>query len=348
MRYIPANQEFNSVLKCYKLGPLLSDAKRMGGASSNVNFALDTPQGRYFCRVRSGYSEQDALLHRVLIHLTDKGFATPPLLRTANGETYAKYNNRIYELFPFAQGEEFDKGNHEQFAAMGRAIAQFHRCMEDFECSIPFERFAGRGFWNNYPHLQRMEHFMGYTARDVSNREWPAELKERIIKALKQTRQAMEEVMSVWELIEPALPRAFVHGDYHFANVRFRGNEVAYVCDFDFVMPAERIFDIITAFAWWMEGDWIESPPDASYLKPFCEFLASYNEQSAQILTSDEIRALIPDMQRLLLLYGSKAAMHYDNFEGMLKWLTSHLKHAEWLGRYQMEFEQGLSLQNKP
>ena len=91
-------------------------------------------------------------------------------------------------------------------------------------------------------------------------------------------------------------------------------------------MPAERIFDIATAFVWWMEGDWRESPPDASYLKPFREFLESYNEQSAQILTSDEIRALIPDMQRLLLLYGSKAAMHYDNFEGMLKWLKSHLE----------------------
>ena len=95
-------------------------------------------------------------------------------------------------------------------------------------------------------------------------------------------------------------------------------------------------------------GDWIESPPDASYLKPFREFLASYNEQSAQMLTSDEIRALIPDMQRLLLLYGSKAAMHYDDFEGMLKWLTSYLEHAESLGRYQMEFEQGLLLQINP
>jgi len=338
MKYMPATQEFNAVLKYYGLGPLSSNAERLGGASGNVNFALYTPQGKYFCRVRGDYSEQESLAHRVLAHLTDKGFPTAPLLRTVAGETYVQYNNRIYELHPFLQGEEFEPGNQAQFAAMGGIIAQFHECMRDFECSIPFERFIGRQFWNNYPHLQRQEQFVKYTKEDIATRESSAELREEIERALIQTSQTMERVTSVWESIEPQLPRAFVHGDYHPLNVQFKGDEVAFVCDFDFAMPAERIYDIITAFVWWKEA-----PPDMSYLEPYRKFLASYNEQSTQTLTSEEIRALVPDMQRLLLLYGSKAAMHYDGFEGMLNWLTDHLGRVEWLERYKVEFERGLS-----
>lgn len=350
MRYTPTNQEFNVVLKYYGLGPLLSNAERLGGASGNINFALDVPQGRYFCRVRGGYSEQEALAHHVLAHLTEKGFPTAPLLRTVDGETYVQYKNKIYELHSFLYGEEFEWGNQEQFAAMGGVIAQFHDCMKTFECSIPFERFIGQEFWNNYPHLQRQEQFIEITRQDMANREGPAELRESITEALIQTRQTMEKVTSAWELLEPYLPRFFVHGDYHPLNLRFKGNEVAFVCDFDFVMPAERIYDIITAFVWWMQegygtisGGGEEVPPDASYLEPYREFLVNYNKQSTQMLTSEEMQALVVDMQRLLLLYGSKASMHYDNFDGMLNWLTGHLKRVEWLERYQVEFERGLS-----
>jgi len=349
MRNIPTTQEFDAVLKYYGLGQLSCGAERLGGASGNVNFALDTPQGQYFCRVRGGYSEQEALAHSVLAHLTEKGFPTAPLLRTVDGETYVQYNNKIYELHPFLQGEEFERGNHAQFAAMGGVIAKFHKCMQDFECSVPFEHFIGHQFWNNYPHLERQKQFIEITEQDIANMEGPAELRERIGEALMQTRHAMEKVTSTWELIELQLPHAFVHGDYHPLNVQFQGNEVAFVCDFDFVMPAERIYDIITAFVWWMQEGYgtipeggENAPPDISYLAPYREFLASYNAQSTQMLTSEEMQALIPDMQRLLLLYGSKASMHYDNFEGMLNWLITHLRRVEWLERYKVEFERGL------
>lgn len=346
MRHMPTEKQINAVLESYGLGPLSVNAERLGGASNNANLSLDTLQGKYFCRVRSSYGDQDALLHRVLIHLTDKGFPAAPLLRTVDGETYVQHENRIYELFPFMQGEDFVAGNHEQFASMGGAIAQFHLCMEDFDCSIPFERFVGRGYWNNYPHLQRLERNIEYTEREIANNEGPAELKEKLAELLAQTRQAMEDVTSVWKRIESCIPGALVHGDYHLYNVQFKGREVAYICDFDFVMPAERIFDIITAFVWWMQGERAnadeQSPPDETCLRPYREFLASYNEQTKQVINSHELQAMIPDMQRLILLYGSKAAMHHSDLEGMLDWLKAHLKRAEWLGRHQMEFEQGL------
>ena len=346
MKYIPTAQEFDAVLKYYNLGPLLGNAKRLGGASGSVNFALDTSQGRYFCRMHGGYNEQSALTHRVVVHLTEKGFPTAHLLRTVAGETHVQYNNKIYELYSFLQGEEFEEGNHAQFAAMGGIIAQFHECMQDFKCTIPFECFIGREFWNNYPHSQRQEQFIEYTKQDIAKREGTAELRERIAEALIQTQQAMDRLTSAWEGIEPYLLRAFVHGDYHPFNVQFNGNEVAFVCDFDFVMPAERIYDITTAFVWWMYGTTPKeekAPPSMSYLEPYREFLASYNEQSTQILTSEEMQALVPDMQRLLLLYGSKAAMHSDSFEGMLNWLTIHLKRVEWLECYKVAFERGIS-----
>ena len=125
----------------------------------------------------------------------------------------------------------------------------------------------------------------------------------------------------------------------------FKENKAAYICDFDFVMPAERIYDIITAFVcyrWIYEAnpeDIEESEPDMFFFEPYLNFLSDYNEQTMQRLTLEELKALVPDMQRLLLLYGSKAAMHGDDLEGMLRWLTARLKRVEWLEHYQVEFE---------
>lgn len=340
MRDIPTIQEFDATLRYYGLGPLSGKAERMGGASDKANFALNTSQGRYFCRVRRSYSDRDGLIHRVVSHLTDRGFPTAPLLHSITGETYVQYNNRTYELFPFLHGEGFEKGNQAQFAAMGKAIAQFHDCMQDFESPIPLDR----NFFNNYPDSSHQRRFIQTTERDVANIEGTPDLKESIAKALIKIRRKMEQVTSLWENIEPDLPSTFVHGDYHLYNVQFKGNEVAYVCDFDFVMPAERIYDIITAFVWWLRGTVTEgmeeSPPDISYLKPYREFLAEYNKQSSRMLTSEEMRALIPDMQRQLLLYGIRAsAMRSESIEGMLEWIKNHIKLAEWLGRYRAEFE---------
>ncbi|MFC1715193.1 phosphotransferase enzyme family protein [Candidatus Poribacteria bacterium] len=344
MRSIPTTQDFNSVLKQYALGPLSSDAEREGGASSNVNFALDTPQGRYFCRVRGGFREKDTLLHSVLAHLTEKQFQTAPLMHTTAGGTYVQHENRFYELFPFIQGEEFQQGNLEQFAAMGGLLAQFHQCMRDFGCPIPLESFEG--FFNNYPDLHRQEDFIQYARQEIQSKEDPTELRQRLSNALAQIRQALEQVTSNWKQIESDLPRVFVHGDYHPGNVLFKGNEAAYACDFDFVMPAERIYDIITALVWWSwpppeSGE--KAPPDASYLEACREFLANYNVQSIQPLTAQEMQALVPDMQRQLLLYGSKAANHCDDLPGMLTWVTRHLKQVEWLERYRTQFEHGFS-----
>jgi len=173
----------------------------------------------------------------------------------------------------------------------------------------------------------------------------PIELREEIIKALTQTRQKMEQVTTNWEHIESVLSHTFIHGDYHPNNVLFKGNKAAYICDFDFVMPAERIYDIITAFVcyrWIYEAnpeDIEESEPDMFFFEPYLNFLSDYNEQTMQRLTLEELKALVPDMQRLLLLYGSKAAMHGDDLEGMLRWLTARLKRVEWLEHYQVEFE---------
>jgi len=345
MKYTPIMQNFNAVLEKYGLGKLCSEPERMGGSSSNVNFALETPQGRYFCRMRGGFGQRDALLHRVLTRLTDKGFPTASLLRTTTGETYVQHNNRVYELFPFIQGEEFERGNQAQFISMGGLIAQFHECMQEFVCPFPFEYFIGDSTWNNYPHIKRQAQFIEYTRQDVADREGQAELKDKVTEALGQIRQAMKRITSGWEQIESCLPRTLVHGDYHPYNVLFKGNEAAYICDFDFVMPAERIFDIITPFVWyrWVyeayPEDREEPAPDAPYFEPYQNFLSSYNEQSSQELTSEELRALVPDMQRLLLLYGSKAAMHNDDLGGMLKWIVAHLKRVEWLDRYRAEFE---------
>jgi len=232
MEYTSIMQNFNVILEKYGLGSLCNEPKKMGGASGNINFALETPQGRYFCRMHRGFSQQYALLHRILTHLTDKRFSTASLLRTTYGETCVKYNNQFYELFEFIQGEEFEKVNQIQFASMGGLLAKFHECMQDFECSFPFEYFVGNSTWNNYPHLQRQAQFIQYSSKDMVNKNGPIELREEIIKALTQTRQKMEQVTTNWEHIESVLSHTFIHGDYHPYNVLFKENKAAYICDF--------------------------------------------------------------------------------------------------------------------
>jgi Ser/Thr protein kinase RdoA (MazF antagonist) len=46
-----------------------------------------------------------------------------------------------------------------------------------------------------------------------------------------------------------ALPQCIVHGDYHPANLKFQGDQVAGLFDFDWVGPGPRMVDAAREFA---------------------------------------------------------------------------------------------------
>ena len=224
-------KDIGDVLAKYDLGKV-SDVRLPGGGTANVNTVIETDWGRVFLRRRNPkYCTDDQLVfdHDLMRHLAAKGIPGPLPLATKDGETWVQTEKGTFELHRFTDGEDHDRSNLEQIKSAARELALFHLAGMDFEtCASkawprydsPFLIRAGlAGIGRHLPPKRKED--MGFVRRQVGilGRELPDE------------RYA-------------SLPRYVIHGDYHPANMLFRGDAVAGIFDLDWASRQPRVRDL--------------------------------------------------------------------------------------------------------
>ena len=211
-----------------------------GGGTANLNLMVEAPRGKLFLRRRNrryASPEQVAYEHALMQHLAAKGIGGPLPLATRGGETAVRVGGDVYELQPYVEGEPFAPDSLAQLRGAGRALARFHAALEDFVAPV---------------------------AKDLPRYDDPAAIRagyaSLLARATPEQREAVERILRVVAMLEEAfpdaayaaLPHCIVHGDYHPANVLFRGEEVVGIFDLDWVSRQPRVRDLsdgVTYFA---------------------------------------------------------------------------------------------------
>jgi homoserine kinase type II len=270
------------VLSRYTLGPPEALAAT-GHGFVNETAIVDTRRGRFV--VRRNHRRFSLAAHRarhaLITWIDSHGVPTAPLVRDAAGETLVVLDGRAYEVQEYVAGRDYDAARPVQAAAFGAVLARYHLAAQSFapppDAREP--RYAPRAVSGLVERLLERD-VMGELHQQLA---WydgrAAELRARLPDAAYQ-----------------ALLHLPIHGDVHADNVRFVGDTVAALLDFDQVAWDARLVDLADALVAFATVPWEgEAPGWGVFRGPLDEgraaaLMAGYT--SVAPLSSAELGAL--------------------------------------------------------
>jgi len=213
---------------------LLREITPIPAGSVNSNYFLSTDAGRWFCRI---YEEQEsdgvAYEWRLLSHLEARGLPVPKRV-PGPGPGELRVAGKPTAVFELVSGAETCQAGvtPARAAAVGSFLAEAHLATDDF-----VERRAGR-----------------FTRGDVRLRLDAAEAhgQAELTDAIGKVRAALGEVDSD---LPADLPTGVVHGDLFRDNVRFEGDTLIAVIDWESASDEARVYDLAVTILAWCVGD---------------------------------------------------------------------------------------------
>ena len=235
----------HDVLTAYDVGdPLRVEAH--GGTAAGTWKVL-TSRGAWLVRTRGVRTSSDQAIafdHGLRAHLVEHGVPTTAPLAACDGCTYVRRRGRVYEVYPFIEGEPFDAQSEAALAGAARALARFH----DAASSYPLARS-----------LPPLAQYSTLGIEDSSDRMEDPVLLDRIYAGLTADPACaafaeQAEVCRGWlsrllttfgRAVYDALPHALTHGDYTQGNLLFDDQGVVVgVFDLDWARWAPRVRDL--------------------------------------------------------------------------------------------------------
>ncbi len=232
------------VLAYYALGEPLRIIAATEGAVNETAF-VDTEQGRFVVRRNHWRFNEAALRYRqqLMIWLRERNFPAPAILAARDGDTLLALDRRYYEVFAYVPGAAYDPARPRQLDSVGAMLARYHQLIRDFPAppGPKPSRCDGRA-------VQAL-------CERLIERDFLGDLSDQL--AWYSARASRLQSLVSAELYA-SLPALVIHGDIHQANVRFTGDAVAALLDYDQARWDARIIDLaaaLIAFATTVEPD---------------------------------------------------------------------------------------------
>lgn len=230
-----SDREVARALEGYNLGRL-QFTRPAGGTASPAVVAV-TDQGEFLLKRRNPRyctPGQLAFDHAVIHHLHQAGLPVTPPTRTFSGSRWFQLEGHVYEVYVLVRGAEHESGNLAQIRAAGEMLGRLHLATTGFDpgdgkrprrLHDPTESRAG--FWG----AARLAQRQGRPAADYDTLQ-------RLIRVTETLARSLSD-KAYW-----ALPGCIIHGDWHPGNLKFAGDAVSGIFDFDWVMAGPRAVDV--------------------------------------------------------------------------------------------------------
>ncbi len=229
-----SSQEAEAIAAAHGLGRVLG-VDPIPAGSVNTNYFLRCESGRYFLRI---YEEQQAsgvaFEWQLLSHLSERGAPVPERVSgTAPGQlTVSGKPTAVFRLI--GGSESCQKGvTRERAFAVGRALGRCHAAAADFPVR-QISRF--NGVW------------LAGQLDDIRQRERPE---------LNQVTERLGESLAEAALA-PAVVSGVIHGDLFRDNVRWEGDTIVGLLDWESASDGVLAFDIMVTLLAWCFGDTLD------------------------------------------------------------------------------------------
>ena len=236
----PADRRIHSPTDARTIGKVLShyDIPAIGkvaplpGGTANRNFLVETARGRYFFRARHfkySYPEHARLDHALKRHLARRKMPVAEPMATTTGETLVVLDGGYYELYPYLAGEPFHWEREDELSSAACALARCHKALADFPQpnAPPRRKDSPEDILAGLEEVRRLTR----DARVLREIDYLAEQAGAIAANLPDKKYF-------------SLPCHMIHGDYHPANVIFRGGNVSGIFDWDCAAWLPKMRDV--------------------------------------------------------------------------------------------------------
>lgn len=228
-------REIEKILKEYPLAPARILGR--GGGTASPKYVILAGGSKYLLRKRRAeFSNAETILfdHSVIHRLGEEGFPVSPPEKTSEGKTAVPSGEEAWELFKYIDGlEDFMEDNEAQTESAGRTLGRFHKTLSGF-------RPAGEKSW------KREFHTAGIKRELIDRTNNLPEVFDK-----KSVGRVLREIDFLLQNYDArGLSRSITHGDYTSANVKFKGNSVAGIFDFDWTMREAALYDVARGLAY--------------------------------------------------------------------------------------------------
>lgn len=277
--------ELRDVLAEYDLGELVECEKNERGFV-NTAYAICMLAGgehkRYFLRrYKAGIGEEELIFEHALIeHLLKAGSPVARIHHARSGKSYLHRQEGagdttgvFYTIFDYLDGEDpftwVDPVlTREQLVASASVLARFHLDVGGF---TPLGKRAE-------PRILDLLPMIADTWADCPTRSKGTIFDRRIVE--NQAEVSANIAATLATLGEPevrALPELVIHCDYHPGNLKFSGDQVTGVFDFDWSKVDFRLFDLGLAL-WYFCTSWRGGDDGSLRLDWTQTFLEAYHQ----------------------------------------------------------------------
>ncbi|MFL7892301.1 MAG: phosphotransferase [Anaerolineales bacterium] len=307
--------EIGEVLKHYDLGTLVG-LDRNDRGYLNTSYAIEVFKGgdqkKYFLRrYKSGIQADEIRFeHGLINHLLRQDFnLVASIFNTKDGETYLSLpapdmpgQIAYYTIFEFLPGDDkytwIDPHcSSKEVGNSAALLANYHQAVNGF--TPPGQR--------NDPKIIELIpvliNFLENCIKRSKNSKFDAHLQENLGLFLCNCLQ-MQQIFSQTTLTE--LPQLVVHGDFHPGNLKFSGEEIVALFDFDWSKIDLRCFDIGLGI-WYFFTSWEAQQDGILRCGEAGQFLDKYQRTAARLTGLEPLNpqelGLLPVMVNLGNLY---------------------------------------------
>jgi len=221
-----SRKEFNEIAADYGL-PRITATREITEGSVNTHYSVETVKGKFLVKIDEVKGEMEVKRELdLLVFLRKHGFPCPSPLTDRRGRQYLEWGGKLLSVYRYIDGhyvepEDLTPG---QLENVGRVLADLHLIGKTYKKGIDnrfgFERVA-EVYWDA---RARLPHYF-----------------KKIIRTLE------EELEYLNHYLEGKLPKGIIHGDLFADNIKFKGEKIVAVLDFEAACRGKFIFDLATA-----------------------------------------------------------------------------------------------------
>jgi homoserine kinase type II len=276
--------ELRDVLAHYDLGTLL-ESERDERGTVNTSFIIDLQKdgarGRYFLRRYKAEIRPEEIVfeHALIDHLTARGSCPVARVhRTRSGSSFLQLRSpsgkgACYAIFDYLPGEDRytwvdPRCTLPEVHRAGALLAQFH---SDVASLKPPGRRAEPKIAELLPVIEGAWAECLARSTDTAFNRYATGHDEIV-------RNSLADAARVLRRAAGRLPELIIHSDYHPGNLRFLGNEISGLVDFDWAKVDLRAFDVGLA-VWYFCVSWRRGADGRVRLAVARAFLEGYQRR---------------------------------------------------------------------
>lgn len=208
----------------YNLGSLKKLGKIFKDDHASFGRAISTNKGKYFLKDYRVFDKYTLEGLKLIQYLQRKNYPTNKLVLSKYGKPCIQYNNHNIALFGFIEEKEKLDLNDKQVKELGKYLGLLHKSTTDLKLQ------EGKFGWNYFNKLIKNH----YLERGKAPNELQKIL-EYIYRNMKNVR------------CNPKMPLAANHVEFTPEHVRFKGNKLVHIIDWDIINRDFCYYDIGTS-----------------------------------------------------------------------------------------------------